>query len=84
MPIKQRQIEIQPPLAGLQENYAYEVNPPFSSPQLLNVRPYDCNDVRARIGQRPGLVKAYSTQVGGAHPVLLMASITTTFIEAGT
>lgn len=78
---KKRKIELQPPLGGLSENYAFEVKPPYTSPSLSNVRPYDPDETRARIGQRPAVVKAFDTQVTGeAHPIVAMAQITTTYI----
>lgn len=66
---------------GLHEGLSTEKQPPTTSPFLKNVRPVDIEEERTRGGQRPGLVKAYSTQVGGAHPVLLMVSIASTYIE---
>lgn len=72
--------ELLPPLAGLQENLAFEQKPPYSSPLLLNVRPYDTDEARARMGQRPGIVKYSDTQCGGDHPIVALCSITTTYI----
>ena len=68
------------PLQGLNENNAYEVQPPLTSRLLQNVRPYDSEEEQCRGGQRPGLKKAYSTQVSGAsHPIICLAQITTTY-----
>ena len=69
------------PFGGLHEGLALERQPPTTSPQLSNVRAYDVSDERARGGQRPGLVKAYTTQIGGEYPVLHISTITTTYIE---
>jgi hypothetical protein len=69
------------PLGGLHEGLAAERQPPTTSPQLQNVRPYDVSEERARGGQRPALVKAYDTQIGGEYPVLHISTITTTYIE---
>jgi len=74
-------MEIPFPFAGLHEGMAAEKQPPTTSPQLNNVRPYDVEEGRARGGQRPGLVKAYDTQIGGEYPVLHISTITTTYIE---
>lgn len=68
------------PILGLHEGLAVEKQPPTTSPLLQNVRPFDVEDERIRGGQRPGVIKAYETQVGGARPVILMTSIATTFI----
>jgi hypothetical protein len=74
-------MELPFPFAGLHEGLASEKQPPATSPQLQNVRPHDVTEGRARGGQRPALVKAYTTQVGGAYPVLTINAITTTYIE---
>jgi hypothetical protein len=74
-------MEVPFPFAGLHVGLASERQPPATSPHLKNVRPYDVEQGRARGGQRPGFVKAYTTQIGGAHPVLLIETIATTYIE---
>lgn len=77
---KERSIELEPPLAGLSENMAFEQKPPFTAPVLMNMRAYDPDKERARLGQRPGNTKAYTTQVGGDYPVVKMVAIVNTFI----
>ena len=79
--LQSRAIELEPPLAGLSENLAFEQKPPFTSPVCMNMRPYDPDEERARMGQRPGTEKAYETQVGGAYPVVKMCAINNTFIQ---
>lgn len=69
------------PFGGLHEGLPAERQPPTTSPQLKNVRPYDVEEERARGGQRPGFIKAYTTQIGGAYPVLHISTISTTYIE---
>ena len=69
------------PYKGLNTGLPAEKQPPLTSPILLNVRPFDVDDERIRGGQRPGLTKAYSTQVGGAHPIIGMCQIAVTYIE---
>ena len=73
-------MELPFPSAGLHEGMAAEKQPPTTSPQLKNVRPYDVEDERSRGGQRPGFVKAYDTQIGGEYPVLAIGFVTTTYI----
>jgi len=69
------------PFQGLSTNWAYEVQPPLTSRLLLNVRPYDVQENKCRGGQRPGLKKAYSTQVSGAaHPIVALSQLTTTYV----
>jgi hypothetical protein len=77
---EERALELEPPLAGISENMAFEQKPPFTSPVLMNMRAYDPDEVRARMGQRPGTVKAYDTQVRGDYPIVVLTSVTNTFI----
>ena len=74
-------MEIPPPLMGLNEGQSTEHQPPMTTPYCKNVRPFDVDEERGRIGQRPGFVKAFTTQIGGEHPVLKICSIATTYIE---
>lgn len=76
----QRDLELEPPLAGVSENMAFEQKPPFTTPVMNNMRAYDPDEVRARMGQRPGTVKAYTTQIGGDFAIQKISSITSTFI----
>jgi hypothetical protein len=69
-------------MAGLHEGLAADKQPPMTTPYAKNVRPFDVEEERARGGQRPGFVKAYTTQIGGEHPVIAMGVIATTFITA--
>ena len=75
-----RALELEPPLAGMSENMAFEQKPPFTTPVMMNMRAYDPDEQRARMGQRPGTALAYSTQIGGAYAVAKMAAITSTYI----
>lgn len=67
------------PIDGLNEGVAMTDQPPTTSPALQNVRPYDIEERRG--GQRRGLEKAYTTQVGGDHPVIGIITVATTYIE---
>lgn len=69
------------PFKGLNEGLATEEQPPTTTPILQNVRATDVSEERIRGGQRPGLKKAYTTQVGSAHPVIAITTIATTYIE---
>ena len=75
-----RAIELEPPLAGMSENMAFEQKPPFTSPVMMNMRAYDPDKFRARMGARAGTVLAYSTQIGGDYAVAKMVAINSTFI----
>jgi hypothetical protein len=66
------------PLKGKDENWAASSQPQLTSPSLNNVRPYDVLENRARGGQRPGLAKRYTQQIGGdAFPVVAICKVTT-------
>ncbi|GAG00462.1 unnamed protein product [marine sediment metagenome] len=74
-------MEISFPFSGLHQGLAAEKQPPMTTPHAKNVRAFDIAEERGRGGQRPGFVKAYTTQIGGAHPVLKIVTINTTYIE---
>ena len=77
----ERSLELEPPLAGVSENLSFEQKPPFTTPVMNNMRAYDPDEQRARMGQRPGTVKAYDTQIGGgSYAVVKMRAIEHTFI----
>ena len=75
------------PYKGLHEGVAAAEQPPATSPVLQNVRAFSAADEASSEseqlsgGQRPGLEKAYTTQVGGTHPIIAMAVITTMYKE---
>jgi len=54
-------MKIPMPINGLHQGLALEEQPPTTTPHSFNVRPTDVSDERSRIGQRPGLIKAYTT-----------------------
>ena len=70
------------PLRGLSRTLAFRETPPLTTQLCQNVRLVDVSKERSRGGQRPGLVKAYTTQVGGAYPIIKMVSVTTTYMES--
>jgi hypothetical protein len=79
---ERNQVIIPAPILGLHRGLPSEQQAPGTSFELVNVRPEDTTSERLRMGQRPGLVKAYTTQVsGGARPVLSICSVVTTYIE---
>jgi hypothetical protein len=45
--------------------------------------PLNMDEERMTGGQRPGLSKAFSTQVGGAYAVTNIVQVTTTYIQPG-
>ncbi|OHB56134.1 MAG: hypothetical protein A2Y07_01285 [Planctomycetes bacterium GWF2_50_10] len=62
------------PYRGINLNHAASKQPLETSAHINNVRPYDTIDKRARLGQRPGLVRKYATDLGGS--VVAICSVT--------
>ena len=69
MPGRGALIRLQFPLGGLDKRFSYRDQPPFTTPDCLNVRPNGTIEGRARGGSRSGLVKAYPQQLGGGEPI---------------
>lgn len=65
------------PAGGLNRRMAHRDQAPYTTPDALNVRTRDVIEGRARGGQRPGLSKAYSTQLGSGNPIRLLSQMTT-------
>jgi hypothetical protein len=65
------------PLGGFSEGFQPDKQPTATSGYMNNCRPRDVLEKKIRIGQRPGLAKAYSQQIGGAaSPIVWLGSIT--------
>lgn len=65
------------PVKGIFKGRAACEQPQITSPDMNNVRLYDVLGNRARGGQRPGLDKLYSQQIGGNDtPIVAICSIT--------
>ena len=71
---RQRQIAISFPLGGLNRQAAYRQQSPYSSVDLLNVRPKSVLDGRLRGGSRPGLIQAYQSEI--TTPIRLLTTMT--------
>ena len=67
--------EIQFPLGGLNRRAAYQSQPPYTSVNLVNVRPIDTFEKRVRGGSRPMLSKEYSSLVGSAADEIRMLGV---------
>ena len=67
------------PLKGFARGLVPGMEEGTTSAYMLNVRPRDVLESWIRIGQRPGLKKAYSQQIGGTNrPIVWLGSIVTT------
>ena len=76
-------MKLQFPMLGKSTNFAATTQPAFTSPRMMNVRPRDVLEYRARGGQRPGFAKAYNQHVGynGGSPVPVVAICQVTIVE---
>jgi hypothetical protein len=64
------------PIRGISKSMIVDKESPTTSGYINNVRPRDVLEKRIRLGQRPGLDKWSTTQVGGAElPVVAMTVV---------
>lgn len=71
-------VEFPLPLGGLSEGLPVSNESGATSGYMSDVRPRDVLEKRMRLGQRPGLKKAYSQQIGGdAAAIVWLGSVTT-------
>ena len=65
------------PFKGKHKGLPAGKQPAGTSPNLKNVRVFDTLDNRGRGGQRPGMAKKYTYQIGGtALPIVATCSVT--------
>lgn len=72
---KQRTLRVQFPVGGVDRSVGYQNQPPYTTPDCLNVRPRGPLRDRTRGGSRPGLVKAYDELLGGGAKVRMLSSV---------
>lgn len=70
-----RIIPIQPPTGGVVRSFAYQKQSPYTCYDALNVWPQGQHETRRRLGSRPGLQKAYATELGDGSPVRMLSSV---------
>lgn len=64
------------PVQGIDKSRTPEAQPEGTSPDLLNMRPFDVADERFRGGQRPGLTKWSATLLGAdEQPIVAICSV---------
>lgn len=69
-------IEFIPPIRGINRGLPADKPITGSSEYMNNVRPVDVSEKRFRIGQRPGLQKWSTDQVGDVEqPVVVMCTV---------
>ncbi|KKM14327.1 hypothetical protein LCGC14_1707250, partial [marine sediment metagenome] len=63
------------PVLGLHEGVGYDIQPPGTTADALNVRGYDSLKQRLRGGRRPGQSKWHSAQINGSEPIQLLQKV---------
>lgn len=83
MALDKRLVDLQWPSAGINRRYAHQRQPPYTSPEALNVRTDETRQGRGRGGQRPGLVRAIETQLGtsGNRLPRMLATVSTSEVQ---
>lgn len=78
MPINSRRqvVRVGFPLLGKVENVGYEQQPPQTTPDCLNVLPFDALEDRARGGKRSGLSRHLRTAVNGSNHIQTLLQVT--------
>lgn len=73
---KDRIADLQFPLGGVDRSIAIQRQAPFTTPECLNVIPFDTLDRRGRGGRRPGFVRAFYDQIGNGNRINMLAAMT--------
>lgn len=70
--------ELNPPIKGINAAVNPDKQPPLTTDYMDNVWPADTLEKRIRLGQRPGVDKAFAQQIGGAAVAIVAVNIITT------
>lgn len=71
-------VDMLSPIKGVSESLDPSKQIPLTSGYMNNVRATDVLEKQIRIGQRPGLDKVFTQQIGGGiHPIIAIVVITT-------
>ena len=69
-------IELPPPIQGISKSVPVDKESPATSGYMCNVRPVDSFENRIRLGQRPGLDKWSTDQIGAVEqPIVAMCIV---------
>lgn len=71
------EVDLAVPILGLDETRAYTRQRSGTTPMAQNVRSFEPETDRARMGQRPGLEKMVNSRMVGAYPIQEMAMLAT-------
>ena len=75
MPDRRKAIKFDFPFQGINENRSFRDQPKSTTPDALNVRPYDPYDKRLRGGQRSGLSKYFADAINGSNSIQAIRQI---------
>lgn len=65
------------PIKGFSAGFPVENQPPLTSGYMNNVLPRDTLENKIRLGQRPGLDKVLTQQIGGSsQPIVAIIQVT--------
>ncbi|MBM3191018.1 MAG: hypothetical protein FJZ90_20155, partial [Chloroflexi bacterium] len=68
-------VDVPFPVGGLYKRAGYQRQPPHTTADCLNVRPFDTLEGRERGGARPGIIKAFTPALGSGNPIQLLAPV---------
>lgn len=74
-------VDVQYPVGGLNRRHGFQAQPPFTTANALNERPFDVLEGRGRGGSRPGLRRVFADGNGdplgvpGNRPIRMLANV---------
>lgn len=74
--MRKRLLELSWPTGGLDKSSAFRRQPPYTTPDAKNVRPFETLTGRVRGGSRPGIGKHVYSQLGSGAKVNMLANVT--------
>lgn len=75
MPRQHKLLNLQFPMGGLDRRYGFQSQPPYTTPNCLNVRPDSVHLSRQRGGSRPGVGPAFRETLGSGNPIRLLSAV---------
>jgi hypothetical protein len=74
--MRKRLLDLSWPTGGLDKSSAFRRQPPYTTPDANNVRPFETLTGRVRGGSRPGIGKHVYAQLGSGAKVNMLANVT--------
>jgi hypothetical protein len=73
--INRKLVDLQPPIAGMDRRWSYQKQPPYTTPDCLNIRCRDTMKGRVRVASRPGIIKHSYDLLGSGVPVRMLNTV---------